>query len=296
MTNAVKNTIFFFLGVALTCIVLLLISDKGVLVKIESINTRYASFLGVIFSVVLVMVTLIYVILTFYQVQASNRSVEVSQNLLKQTEKDLVFSTIPTVIPDVKETSGSPYFGDRRRQLGINVAVKNIGDSPALHVHTRIKLIYKHVEFEWKEQLYEYSFVGNLSAQEEKEADMHFETRKIEKMMEDFSIQHAKNVYRVKNNPSQSAYRGPDLSVEVVYSNVHGQYFKSHLVHPILAIEAPERKDEEKGYVYMHDDEHIKDDESFKLVLINPIFQEFLFEPISNEEANRLIGNYRALV
>ncbi|MDD2919007.1 hypothetical protein [Rhodoferax sp.] len=296
MNNVVKNIIFFFLGAGLTSLVLLYISDDGVLITLENINNRYASIIGVVFSVVLVIVTLIYVILTFFQVNASNKSVEVSQNLLKQTEKQLMFSNVPTLIPDITETSGSAYFGEKRRQLGIKAIVKNIGDSPALHVHTRIKLIYKHVEYEWKDQLYEYSFIGNLSAQEEKKSDMHFETRKIEKMMEDFSISHAKNVYRVKNNPAQSSYRGPDLSIEVIYSNVHGQYFKSHLIHPILAIEAPEREEKEKGYVYMHDDEHIKDDERFKLALINPIFQEFLFEPISNEEANSLIEKYRSLV
>lgn len=283
---------------------------------LQEINTNYASVLGAIFSLILVVITLLYVILTYFQVKTSKDSVNISHQFLEQAEKQMKHSKVPMLVVEVDKTYGSPYFGEERRQLGINIKIRNIGDGPAIQTHVRMKLIYKYVEFNYYEELFEHTFVGNIGIGEEREADLHFETMKIEKMLEDLSISYAKNTFRVKNNPSKKAYAKPEISIEVIYSNFYGQFFKSHLIHPILGLisrgsepdetnesddvaakmEGEEGGEEEgKKGKYIHDPSELKDDERFSLGLINPIFQTFSFNPLDSHEANQIIEKYKEL-
>ncbi len=286
----------FLLGVLFSRLLLLPLARTSISGVLKTVNDNYAAVLGVFLTSILLLITLIYVVLTHFQVKASNESVDLSRKFLEQAHKQLRHSNIPVLVPEVTETSGTGYFGKRRRQLHVTCKIKNIGAGPAIGVHTRIKLLYKHVDFQYHDEYAEYSFIGNIGINEERTAEMHFETRKIEKMIEDFTIAHAKNIYRVKNNPSQRAYPQTDISVELICSNVHGQYFRSYLVHPLGGIEAYERGRKEDQHIYWTSEESLGEDEPFELSLLNPIFQTFSFDPVDNQEAERFIARYRELV
>ena len=236
MNRYVSIGVSFVVGTAVGALMLWILSGNKALAIVAEINQKYANTITAIFTVALVLVTFVYVVLTYLLVRTTNRSVEISEKVLYQSEKQHFLSRVPLLVIESIEVKGSRYFGKRRRQLTVNCRIRNIGDSPAVTVYTRTNLSFKFVEFEWKDELFEYSFIGSLKAGEEKPAGMHFETKKIEKMLEDLSIEYTKNIYRVRNNPTEKAYKGTDLVVEVICSNVHGKHFRSKLVCPILTV------------------------------------------------------------
>ena len=256
-------------------------NNNSAIELLKSINNDYAAVLSTIFSLSLVIVTVIYVMLTYRQVQ--------------HLEMEHKISVVPTLIPEIIQTKGSEYFGDRR-QLSVKLKVQNIGDGPALRIYSKIKIKYNHVEFNDYDQLFEYSYLGSLASMKEDELEMHFETEKIEKMIEDLSIRHAKNTFRVKSNPSQNAYVGPFLMVELVYSNIHGQFFKTKYIREILGLIAYERSEEKDKHIFWTSGGALKDDEPFEISLINPIFQSFDVAPLEINIANDFIGGYEKLI
>lgn len=250
---------------------------------LKSINNDYAAVLGTISSLLLVIVTLIYVMLIYDQGQ--------------QLEKTHKTSVTPILVPEIIKTNGTEYF-EGRRQLGLTYKIKNIGDGPALQIYSKIKLNYQYVEFKDYNDLYEYSYLASLASMKEDELHMHFETEKIEKMIEDLSIKHAKNMNRIKVNPSQKAYPGPDIVIELIYSNIHRQFFKTILSREILGLNKCKKIDDEKeeDQIIIFDVENeLKDDEPFELSLINPIFQSLEVIPLKTDIAIKIIEEYEKL-
>ncbi len=282
-------------AICLVTIALLRASGEGTAL-LRTINDHYAAVLGTAFSLILILITAVYVVLTYLQARATQQSVSLNREFLAHAEKQLLHSRVPMLMAEMEKSKGGPYFGERRRQLGVDWKLKNIGDGPALQIHIRMKLKYTHAEFEDYDQTCEQSFVGNLAPRDEATAHMWFETAKIEKMQEDFSIKSAKNTARVKLNPRQSAYRGPELHLTVLYSNVHGQFFKTVVVYPILCLRVASREEEDEKMAYWFAEKPLQDEEDFELVLMNPIFSTFSFAPVDHTEAEAEIEHYRALL
>lgn len=296
MKNILASMVYIVLGGIITIALVLLLQGSNALQILRQINDHYATILGTAFSFVLIIITAVYVILTYVQASATQESVRLNREFLAQAEKQLLHSRVPMLVAEIRKSHGSEYFGNRRRQLSVDWKLRNIGDGPAVQIHTRMKLQFSHAEFEDFDELYEHSFEGNLAPGEEKATEMHFETRKIEKMLEDFSIASAKNQARIRLNPQQSAYRGPKLHLEVVYSNVHGQFFKTKIVHPIACLRVKNRVDEQEQMVYWFAEKPLQDNEKFELVMMNPIFSTFNFSPMDTSEAQAFIDRYRELV
>jgi len=284
------------LGGILAVTLTLLLQGSKALATVRHINDHYAAVLGTGFSLVLIVITGIYVVLTYLQTRATKQSVQLNHEFLAQAEKQLLHSRVPMLVADMSESHGGAYFGEKRRQLGVDWTLRNIGDGPAIQIHTRMKLRFSHAKFKDFDETLEHSFQGNLAPAEEKSTHMHFETAKIETMLEDFGIAGAMNQARVNLNPRQSAYRGPELHLEIVYANVHGQFFKTDVVCPILCLRVNDREDEKEQMVYWFAQKPLQDDEEFELVLMNPIFSRFDFSPLRIDEAQAFIDRYRALL
>lgn len=250
---------------------------------LKSINNDYAAVLGTISNLLLVIVTLIYVMLIYDQGQ--------------QLEKTHKTSVTPILVPEIIKTHGTEYFGNRR-QLSLEYKIKNIGDGPALQIYSKIELNHQYVESKDCNDLFEYSYLASLASMEEDKLHMHFEKEKIEKMIEDLSIGHAKNMYRIKVNPSQKSYSGPDIVIELIYSNIHGQFFKTLLSREILGLKNYIKNDvdnENDEIIYFNPDNKLKDDEPFELSLINPIFQSLEVIPLKTDIATKIIEEYEKL-
>lgn len=262
--------------------------------SLKVINNDYAAVLNTIFSLLLVLVTMIYVMLTYKQVSISRESIGLNRTYLKQLENEHKTSVNPTLIPEIVETNGTEYF-DNRRQLSIKCKIQNIGDGPALRIYSKIKLEYKYVEFNDYEELFEYSYLGSLAPMKEEKLDMHFETEKIEKMIEDLSIRFAKNLSRIKIDPTQNVFPGTALTVELVYSNIHGQFFKTTFSNEILGLIAYQRKDKNKFIFWTTDNNILKDTERFNLQIISPIFHSLEVATLEDNIASNFIEKYKKL-
>ena len=287
---------YVILGGMLTLTLALLLQGSDGLQTLRQINDHYAAVLGTAFSLVLIVITAVYVVLTYLQVHATQKSVRLNREFLVQAEKQLLHSRVPMLVAEMVKSRGGAYFAEKRRQLHVYWKLRNIGDGPAVQIHTRMKLRFSHAEFEDFDELFEHSFEGSAAPAEEKTANMHFETVKIEKMLEDFSIKVAKNQARLRLSPHQSAYRGPELALEIIYSNVHGQFFKTEVVCPIGHLRVKEREDEKERRVYWMAEKPLQDNEEFELALINPIFSTFKFSAVDTSEAQEFIDRYRKLL
>ena len=283
------------LGAMLCCCAFLVLSSSGASQVLRNINDHYAAVLGAAFSVILIIVTVVYVVLTYFQARSTQESVRLNREFLSQAERQLLHSRVPMLVAEIVKTKGGAYFGEKRRQLRIDWKLRNMGDGPALQIHTRMKLRYSHAEFDDYDETFEHSFVGNIAPTEEANVDMHFETTKIEKMVEDFDIQFAKNSARMKVNPRQSAYKGPRLEFECVYCNVHGQYFQTTHVLPLLCLRVETRTEKEQ-MVYWFAEKPLQDDEEFEIVPMNPIFSTFDFQSLTESDGKAFIDRYRKLM
>lgn len=297
MKHIVAAIAYCVLGGILSLCALLLLQGTGGLQALRTINDNYAAVLGTVFSLFLIVITAVYVVLTYLQAKSTQESVRINREFLAQAERQLTHSRVPMLVAEMTKAKGGAYFGDKRRQLRIDWKLRNIGDGPSVQIHTRMKLRYTHAEFDDYDEIFEHSFVGNLAPAEESMAEMHFETTKIEKMVEDFEIKYSKNSTRIKFNPRQAPFKGPHLEFEALYSNVHGQYFKTFCVFPLLCLRVDTRTgtDKEK-MVYWFDDKPLQDDEEFELVPMNPIFSTFNFHAVTQVEGDAFIERYRNLI
>jgi len=291
MRKILDKIIWILVGGLISFLVYLIFGKTSNNELLKTINDDYSSLINVVLTFVLVTITVIYVILTNKIAKSSNDSV-------KEAQRQLSLSKVPVLMIDIGEATGTEYFGNNRRQLGVKIKTKNIGDSPAIKVYAQMSIEYKHIDFENIDELYEYTFIGNVGNGEEVEAEMHFETLKIEKMLEDLTICSTKNSFRVKNNSKQSAYEGPDLKLRLIYSNVHNEFFETEFKTEILSLNAFKRdvEDEKDRFVFWFSDDKIKDDEPFKLMFKNPIFSSLEFNKIDISEAKRIADRYKELI
>lgn len=296
MKHATTAIVYSLLGAIMGSVAMLLLQNSNETDVLQKINNDYATLLSTVFSLILIIITSVYVMLTHTQAKSAQESVRISQDYLAHAEKQLMHSRVPMLVAKITKAQGCAYFGQRRRQLGIDWEINNIGDGPAVQIYTRMKLRYSHAEFEDYDELYEHSFIGSLAPSETTAAHMHFETTKIEKMIEDFEIKKAKNMARIKVNPRQSAHRGPLLELEILYSNVHGQYFKSLYHIPLGCLKVDSREDEQEKMVYWLADKPLQDDEAFEVHQINPVFSTFHFQAVDHSEGEAIIERYRQLI
>ena len=89
---------------------------------LQSINNNYASVLSLLSSVIMVIVTIIYVGHTKRQADYAKDSAELIAKQIKLEKQ-------PCIIPEIIASSGSAFNGTNytRIQLEINLRLKNVG-------------------------------------------------------------------------------------------------------------------------------------------------------------------------
>ena len=107
---------------------------------LQFINTYLSGILSVLVSAITAVITLIYVIFTYKQMKASQKSVE-------QTSEQMKINNQPCVVADISQTHGSACFTESgRRQLHIELEIENIGDSPALEIYALSHMELQHTK------------------------------------------------------------------------------------------------------------------------------------------------------
>lgn len=236
---------------------------------LEIIN-HYSGVLSVVVSSITAIVTLIYVVFTYNQMKAAKDGLKMSAKQIR-TEKQ------PCIVYNEIYAQGTECFWKERRQLHIELKLENIGDSPAMsiYVFSHFKLQYANDPSDVVNMYYLPDFIPFLKVDSSVNASTRYEQNEIYRLLEDLSISHAKNIQRVKSDPTKPVYKCPELVVEIYYKNILGQWFKNERRTEILDVLEKTNDGELKR---LYPPNALKDDKQFELQLIA---QEFALSNIS---------------
>lgn len=260
---------------------------------LQNINTNYSGILSVIVAAITAIITLVYVVFTFKQMQAAQKSAELAS-------KQMRLSNQPCVVVDISQTSGSPCFPDStRRQLHIALELENIGDSPALELYTLSYLELQHIKnvsdgSNIVDMYFYPDYRKYLKANSKDSVSVSYETDEINMLVEDLRYCHEKNMSRIRTNPSKYPYHGTVLVVEVYYKNLLGQWFKNTLRQEIdwlVDKNAPPRKTHNLNENTIPP-RILGAETAFTLQLIAPRFSAAGIELVSVEEVKEKLTPY----
>ena len=200
---------------------------------IRMINNDFASVLSLLSSIIMVIVTIIYVGHTRRQANYAKESVELVAKQFK-TEKQ------PCIVPALVDSYGCAFGTTNysRIQLGFDINLKNSGDAPAINIYAiaEIELQFTN-DSDGNKSLLSAALLPNyvqaISSGEEKRVNIHFETREVNLLIKDLTKAHELNIERIRTDPSQNHYYGARLIVHVYYKNIMGQWWESTISYEI---------------------------------------------------------------
>ena len=250
---------------------------------LELLNT-YSGVLNLVVSFIMAIITLVYVVFTYKQAQAA-------QNALKTTIKQIKVEKQPCVVYENVKGVGSDCFGNGRRQLHIQLELENIGNSPAMSVYVFSYLELQHIKSESNivNMYYLPDFVSFIKENSKVEVSTRFEEDEINLLLEDLSIASAKNIQRIKDDPTRFPYLGTTLVIEIYYKDILGQWFKN--VKHISIAEIEENNKRGKGKV-ISPANLLKDNVWFGLRFIAPQFSKNSIEMVEEAEIKEKLKLY----
>lgn len=243
---------------------------------IKSINDNYSDLISLI-------ITFILCWITYKQMKIARKATEVALDQLKLNKQ-------PYISLEVKKTDGTHCFSGDRRQLHINIELLNAGDSPAINVYTFAHLELQHTKNKYNDTNvvdmdYIPNFKNSVKVNENAIAQVRFETREINMLVNDLRHRYVKNIERIEYTPCKSPYKGTILVVEVFYRNVLGQWFRHILRQGILRL-----IDNKKNTIPPCE---LKEDTCFTLQLISPQFSVSTVELIDESIINKKLEQYK---
>lgn len=261
---------------------------------IKNINADYAQVLSFLSSLIMVIVTIIYVRHTKRQANYAKESVDQIAKQMK-TEKQ------PCIVPYITDSSGSAFDATdyTRIQLGFDINLKNIGDAPAINIYTLadIELQFSLDSSGNKELLSAAllpEFVQALPVGGEKEIRVRFETSEVHRLVEELETAHQKNIERLRTDPSRHHYTGAKLIIRVLFKNIMGQWCESILSHEIPWLEyinPPARKTRNLNENTIPP-KRIREGDRFRAQLSSTHIAPFTYRMTTDEYVNRVLQGY----
>ena len=252
---------------------------------IKTINSDYAGVLSLLSSLIMVIVTIIYVGHTKRQANYAKESAELVAKQIK-TDKQ------PCIVPYVTDSYGTAWDATdyTRMQLGFTIKLRNVGDSPAINIYTLADIELQFTEDpDGKKKLLQASllpgFTQALSAEEDAEINIHFETSEIKALICELSKAAEKNWERLRTNPSHNHYTGAKLIIRVFFKNLMGQWCESTISYEIawLAYKNPPPQKTHSLNENTIPPKEIRVGDEFKAVLSSHHIAPFVFEMTTDE-------------
>lgn len=261
---------------------------------LKDINNNFAGVLSLVSSIVLVTVTIVYVIQTKRQANYAKQSVDLFS-------KQMMLEKQPCLVPEIIDSHGYAFDASdyTRIQLGFDINLKNVGESPAIN-------IYALADFELNLSLDEQGnkkvlsaalvpvFVQALSAGDEHNTTIHFETKEIKGLVKELTKSHNMNIQRIKEEPTHHAYHGASIVIRIYYKNLMGQWCESRLSQEICWLEyidPPKQKTHDLNENTIPP-KQIKKGDRFRAVLVSNHRVPFSFRFITEEYANEQLIQY----
>lgn len=185
----------------------------------------HAGFIGVVSSLCMLLVTSIYAAITWWQAVNSKKTLLASVKQHREIKQ-------PYIVPVINSVSGCAFDTSSylRIQFSFYYTLENVGDSSAVTLYT---FLYAKLQHQKESQLvYAHlmpSYLNSLRVGQQKDENIHFETKEFRDIIEDLEIRYAKNMKRIETNPSATPYRGPIIILRCLYMNMMGQWFESVL-------------------------------------------------------------------
>lgn len=261
---------------------------------IKTINSDYAGVLSLLSSLIMVVVTIIYV-------RHTKRQANYAKESAKLVEKQIKIDKQPCIVPFVTDSHGSAWDATEytRMQLGFTIKLRNVGDSPAINVYTLADIELQFTEdSNGNKKLLPASllpeFVQALSAGEETEINICFETYEIEELICELGKAFEKNCERLRTDPSHHYYTGAKLIVRVFFKNLMGQWCESTISYEIAWLEyknPPPQKTHNLNENTIPPKELCEGDE-FNAVLSSHHIAPFLFEMTTDKYVIDVLKGY----
>ena len=259
---------------------------------LKEINNNYAALLACVISLISAVTTVVYVVFTHRQMKAAQDSVKLMQVEMKQSKQ-------PCLVPMISRVYSDKALSNGRRFMPIEFCVENVGDAPALSVYAISHLELKEITTPNGCRSVN-MFSGPYSIHcvkvgEKQDVRLHYEEDEIALMFQDLTINMHKNWERIKTCPSQNAYRGTDLVLQIYYKNLSGQWFSTTLRREIcwaeknVTIEKTKHNLNEQTFP----PRKITDDDSFELVLSWLYNPQIKTEMMSEEDVFEILEPYR---
>ena len=261
---------------------------------IKSINSDYAGVLSLLSSLVMVIGTIIYVRHTKRQAYYAKESAELVAKQIK-TDKQ------PCVVPLVIDSYGSAWDASdyTRIQLGFTIKLKNVGNSPAINVYTLADFELQFIkDSDGNKKLLPAAllpgFIQALSAEEETEINIHFETAEIKELICELRKTAEKNWERLRTNPSHNHYNRANLKIRVFFKNLMGQWCESTISYeiPWLVFKNPPPQKTHNLNENTIPPKEIHEGDEFKAVLSSHHIAPFVFAMTTEERVTDLLQKY----
>jgi len=190
------------------------------------LNQNYGA-ISAISSVILILVTAAYVILT--------------KQILESTKHEVELSYSPVIGIRLGNMYIMPVYGDNRRSFGVDLTITNVGNAPAIEIQIDSEIELTHSNIEGEKVIparFEPSMIPFLRQGEEfpdtnqPEPDRHathqsYGNTCINHMIFDFTKNHELNVERVHSHPTDESYVSTKIRIFVYCKNHLNQYFLS---------------------------------------------------------------------
>jgi len=261
---------------------------------IKMINNDYAGVLSLLSSLLMVIVTVIYVGHTKRQADYTKESVELVAEQMK-TDKQ------PCIVPYVTDSYGSAWDTTdyTRTQLIFEITLKNVGDSPAINVYTLADFeLQFSLDLDGEKKLLSAAllpeFVQALSGGEEKKIHICFETSEVSELVRELKKAEEMNWERLRTDSSHHHYTGAKLIIRVLFKNIMGQWCESVISHEIawLAYRDPPPRKTHNLNENTIPPKKIHAGDEFKAVLSSHHIAPYIYKMTTDEYVNSILKRY----
>ena len=258
------------------------------------VNSDYAGVLSLLSSLIMVVVTIIYVRQTKRQANYAKESAELVAKQIKIDKQ-------PCIVPYVTNSYGTAWdvTDYTRIQLGFTIKLRNVGDSPAIDIYTLADIELQFTEdSDGNKELLSASllpgFVQALSAEEETELNIRFETSEVKALICELRKASEKNRERLSTKPSHHPYIGAKLIVRVFFKNLMGQWCESTISYGIawLAYKNPSAQKTHNLNENTIPPKEIREGDEFEAVLLSHYFAPFIFAMTTDKHVIDVLQGY----
>lgn len=191
--------------------------------------------------------------------------------------------------------AGAPKIG----KSFLVAQLRNVGDSPAINVYTLADIELQFSEDSaGNKKLLPASllpgFTQALSAEEETDINIHFETSEVKALICELRKASEKNWERLRTNPSHHHYTGAKLIVRVFFKNLMGQWCESTISYEIawLVYKNPPPQKTHNLNENTIPPKEIREGDEFKAVLSSHHIAPFVFAMTTDKHVIDVLQGY----